>query len=165
MHRKRYLLLLLLSLISGNTDTIPLQAQETSHPNILFIYADDQSTKTVGCYPGSWPWVRTPNIDGLAEHGVRFSHCYLGSWCMPSRASLLTGHLPHAIQSMSMQGTYPGSSYDPQQCPFWPKVFRQHGYQTAQIGKCHARADGHAHASDGAAFEGFVHRKILHGRI
>ena len=52
-------------------------------PNILFIFADDQSYKTVGCYPESWPWVRTPNINALAKSGVRFHGAYLGAWCMP----------------------------------------------------------------------------------
>jgi arylsulfatase A-like enzyme len=112
-----------------------------SKPNILFIFADDQNTKTLGCYPESWPWVRTPNIDGLAKRGIRFQHCYLGSWCMPSRANLLTGRYPHAIESMRMEGDYPGSTYDPNQCPFWPRVFRQNGYHTAQIGKWHTGTD------------------------
>jgi arylsulfatase A-like enzyme len=60
---------------------------------------------------------------------------------MPSRANLLTGKYPHAIQSMRMEGEYPGSTYDPEKCPFWPKVFRSNGYQTAQIGKWHTGTD------------------------
>ncbi|MCS6850785.1 MAG: sulfatase-like hydrolase/transferase [Gemmataceae bacterium] len=116
-------------------------AEGARRPNILLIYADDQSYKTVGCYPESWPWVKTPHLDALARSGVRFHGSYLGSWCMPSRASILTGKQPHAIQSMRMEGTYPGSTYDPQQCPFWPAVFRQHGYHTAQIGKWHTGTD------------------------
>lgn len=110
-------------------------------PNILLIYADDQSYKTVGCYPGSFPWVKTPNIDRLAASGIRFNHCYIGSWCMPSRATMLTGRLPHGVESMRMEGKYPGATYDPEQTPFWPKVFRQHGYHTAQIGKWHTGTD------------------------
>ena len=47
-------------------------------PNILFIFTDDQSNRTVGCYENSYDWVRTPNIDGLATDGVRFSHAYIG---------------------------------------------------------------------------------------
>src|SRR5947207_4253394 len=89
-------------------------------PNILFIFADDQSYKTLSCYPGAPAWVKTPHIDRLASRGVRFERCYLGAWCMPSRASLLTGRLQHAVMSMSMQGTYPGSTYDPELCPFVP---------------------------------------------
>ena len=110
-------------------------------PNILFIFSDDQSTRTVGCYPGSWPWVKTPHLDALAAQGVRFAHAYMGSWCMPSRASLLTGLHPHAVESMRMEGKYPGSVYDPARCRFWPSVFRAHGYQTAQIGKWHTGTD------------------------
>ena len=110
-------------------------------PNILLIYTDDQSPKTVRCYPESWPWVRTPHIDALAASGVRFTSAYLGAWCMPSRATMLTGRLPHGIESMRMEGTYPGATYDSQQCPFWPRVFRERGYQTAQIGKWHTGHD------------------------
>lgn len=117
------------------------KAADAKRPNILFIFADDQSYKTVGCYPESWPWVKTPNIDALAKSGVRFHSAYLGAWCMPSRASLLTGHQPHGIQSMRMEGKYPASTYDPKQCPFWPARFRAGGYHTAQIGKWHTGTD------------------------
>jgi len=116
-------------------------ADAPKKPNILFIFADDQSYKTVGCYPESWSWVKTPNIDALAKSGVRFHGAYLGAWCMPSRASMLTGHHPHRIQSMRMTGDYPASTYDPKQCPFWPALFRKNGYHTAQIGKWHTGTD------------------------
>lgn len=118
-----------------------LTGAEARRPNILFIYADDQSTKTVGCYPESWPWVKTPHIDALAKNGVRFHAAYLGSWCMPSRATLLTGRHPHGIESMSMEGKYPGSTYDPARCPFIPAQMRQQGYHTAHIGKWHTGTD------------------------
>lgn len=127
---------LLLLLAAG-----PIAAAEQSRPNILFIYTDDQSYKTIGCYAGSPAWIKTPNIDKLASRGVRFERAYLGSWCMPSRASLLTGRLPQGIESMRLTGAYPASSYDPARCPFVPAVFRQQGYQTAQIGKWHTGVD------------------------
>ncbi len=60
---------------------------------------------------------------------------------MPSRASVLTGRLQHGIESLRMEGTYPGSIYDPQRCPFIPAEFRRQGYQTAQIGKWHTGVD------------------------
>lgn len=115
-------------------------AQE-KRPNILFIYTDDQSHRTVSCYEEAYPWVNTPNIDALAKAGVRFSHAYVGTWCMPSRATMLTGHHQFGVQSMRMEGQYPGSVYDPKQCPFWPSVFRKHGFTTAQIGKWHTGID------------------------
>ncbi len=110
-------------------------------PNILFIYTDDQSHRTVSCYSEALPWARTPNIDRLAARGVRFTHAYIGTWCMPSRATLLTGRHPHGVESMQMEGKYPGSVYDPAKCPFWPAVFRKQGYVTAQIGKWHTGTD------------------------
>ena len=54
---------------------------------------------------------------------------------------MLTGRHPHGIQSMRMEGPYPGSTYDPKQCPFWPALFRKNGYHTAQIGKWHTGTD------------------------
>ena len=95
-------------------------------PNILFIYTDDHSHRTLSCYPEAYPWVRTPNIDRLASQGVRFTASYNGAWCMPS-ATMLTGHYQHGVESMRMEGLYPGSEYDPQRCPFWPKELRRHG--------------------------------------
>jgi len=121
---------------------LPLLSLAAPRPNILFIYTDDQSSRTVGCYEDAFDFVKTPNIDALAKTGVRFSRAYIGSWCMPSRATMLTGHHQHGVESMRMEGKYPGSTYDPKQCRFWPSVFRQHGYITAQIGKWHTGVDG-----------------------
>jgi arylsulfatase A-like enzyme len=116
-------------------------AAAAERPNILFIYTDDHSYRTIGCYPESYDWVRTPNFDRLAAQGVRFSSAYIGTWCMPSRATLLTGNHSFGVESMRMEGEYPGSAYDPAQCPFWPRVFREQGYVTAQIGKWHTGTD------------------------
>ncbi len=116
-------------------------ARAAERPNILFIYTDDHSYRTVGCYPESYPWVRTPTIDRLAREGMRFESAYIGTWCMPSRATLLTGHHQFGVESMRMEGPYPGSVYDPRKCPFWPAVFRRQGYVTAQIGKWHTGVD------------------------
>ncbi len=116
-------------------------AASAERPNVLFLYTDDHSYRTVGAYPQSYPWVRTPAIDGLAARGMRFEYAYIGTWCMPSRATLLTGLHQFGVESMRMEGPYPGSTYDPEQVPFWPKVFRENGYFTAQIGKWHTGTD------------------------
>ena len=110
-------------------------ASGADRPNVLFVFTDDQSYRTVSCYPEAYSWVSTPNIDALAAKGVRFTHAYIGTWCMPSRANMLTGHHQFGVESMRMEGEYPASEYDPDKCPFWPKVFRENGYVTAQIGK------------------------------
>lgn len=110
-------------------------------PNILLIYTDDQSDRTVSCYEQAYDWVRTPNIDELAKSGVRFQHAYIGSWCMPSRATILTGLHQHGIETMRMEGRYPGSEYDPEKCRFWPSVLKKNGYTTAHIGKWHTGTD------------------------
>ena len=74
----------------------PSRAAETAsppgpgdgRPNILLIMADDMGFSDIGCYGGE---VRTPNIDGLARRGIRFTQCYNNAKCGPTRASLLTG--------------------------------------------------------------------------
>jgi hypothetical protein len=73
-------------------------------PNILVIYTDDHSHRSVSCYPEAWKWVNTPNIDRLAARGVRFAHAFVGTWCMPSRATLLTGHHQFGVESRPASG-------------------------------------------------------------
>lgn len=112
-------------------------------PNILYILTDDQSFRTVGCYrnEGAYDWVRTPNLDRLADRGVRFTHAYLGSWCLPSRFTALTGLHPYGIESFRHGLVYPRNSYDPDRVTFWPRVFRAGGYYTGMIGKWHTGKD------------------------
>ena len=120
---------------------VAIAAGTAERPNILFIYTDDHSHRTVGAYPESYPWVQTPAMDRLASQGVRFEYAYIGTWCMPSRTTLLTGRHQFGVETMRMVGPYPGSTYDPEKSPFWPKVFRENGYFTAQIGKWHTGTD------------------------
>ena len=112
-------------------------------PNILYIFTDDQTHRSVSAYEEAHDWVQTPNIDKLAENGMRFTSCYTGTWCQPSRASKLTGLLQHSLNSIEISD-YPMASYDPKTLPFFPSVFRQQGYETACIGKWHLGEDlGH----------------------
>lgn len=127
--------LLLLSLLGSSF------CAQAAKPNILFIYTDDHSYRTLSCYEHAEPWARTPNMDRLAARGIRFTHAYVGTWCMPSRATMLTGRHQYGVQTMKMVPPYPGSTYDPAQCKFWPAVFRQEGYHTAHIGKWHTGTD------------------------
>ncbi len=112
-------------------------------PNILYIFTDDQSTRSVSCYEDARPWVETPHLDKLASSGMRFTTCYTGAWCQPSRASALSGLLQHGIQTLKITD-YPMAEYDPEQLRFFPSVFRKQGYETACIGKWHLGEDvGH----------------------
>lgn len=71
------------------------RAAGTAPPNIIFVLADDLGYGDLGCY--GQKRFRTPNIDGLAEEGVRFTQFYAGApVCSPSRCSLMTGlHTGH----------------------------------------------------------------------
>ena len=127
--------------VGGATARAADEPAASKRPNILLIYTDDHSHRSVSCYPEAWDFVKTPNIDRLAKRGVRFAHAFIGTWCMPSRATMLTGHHQHGVNSMRMVGQYPGSTYDPAEAPFWPKVFRSEGYNTAHVGKWHTGTD------------------------
>ena len=94
---------------------LPLSAVAESKPNILFIYTDDHSYRTLSCYEGAESWAKTPNMDKLAARGVRFTHAYIGTWCMPSRTTMLTGRHQYGVETMRMTPPYPGATYDPAQ--------------------------------------------------
>ena len=57
-------------------------------PNVMLVLLDDMGFSDLGCYGGE---IRTPNVDGLAENGIRFSQFYNTGRCWPTRSSILTG--------------------------------------------------------------------------
>ena len=120
---------------------------DNQHTNILYIFTDDQSSRSVSCYPEAHPWVNTPNIDRIGEEGMRFTQCCTGAWCAPSRATALTGLLQHSIESLRLIGGYPAFSMDHKSCPSWPEHFRAAGWHTGIIGKWHTGPD-HGHGRD-----------------
>ena len=65
---------------------------DSSRPNIILILADDMGYSDIGSYGSE---IRTPNLDGMADTGLRFSQMYNYARCCPSRATLLTGISPH----------------------------------------------------------------------
>ncbi|XP_006877304.1 PREDICTED: arylsulfatase D [Chrysochloris asiatica] len=118
-----------------------LQADKTSKPNILLILADDLGIGDLGCYGNDT--LRTPNIDRLAEEGVRFTqHLAAAPLCTPSRAAFLTGR--HSFRSgMEAIDGYRalqwngGSGGLPANETTFARVLREQGYRTALIGKWH----------------------------
>ena len=61
---------------------------DKTRPNIILIMADDVGYECFGCYGSSQ--YQTPNIDRLAQHGMRFNHCYSQPLCTPSRVKIMT---------------------------------------------------------------------------
>lgn len=61
-------------------------------PNIIVVLSDDMGFSDIGCYGGE---IETPNLDALADGGLRFTQFYNTGRCCPTRASLLTGLYPH----------------------------------------------------------------------
>ncbi|MGB2824758.1 MAG: arylsulfatase [Phycisphaerae bacterium] len=98
-------------------------------PNIIFILADDLGYGDIGCY--GQKRVQTPNIDGLAAEGMKFTDCYAGSTvCAPSRSCLMTGqHCGHTI--IRGNGRVPLRPEDVTVA----ELLKQAGYATALIGK------------------------------
>lgn len=112
------------------------KAKETSaQPNIVIIYADDLGYGDVGAYGATE--ISTPNIDMLAEGGIRFTNGHSSSaTCSPSRFALLTGTYPWRNKDARiLPGTAP-LIIDTEQLTL-PKMLKAKGYQTGIVGKWH----------------------------
>lgn len=110
-------------------------------PNILLILNDDMGYSDIGCYGGE---VRTPNLDGLAARGLRFTQFYNTARCCPSRASLLTGLYPHQADVGHMMGNDQIDGYLgdlSRNAVTLAEVLGEAGYGTAMSGKWHVTGD------------------------
>jgi arylsulfatase A-like enzyme len=134
MHRlKRVVLAAALGLVAS----VSARAADPK-PNIVFIMADDLGSADVG-YRGSD--IKTPNIDKLAEAGVRMDDFYGEPVCTPSRAALMTGRYPmrFGLQTLVI---FPSHSYGlPTDERTLPQALKEAGYTTLMTGKWHL---GHA---------------------
>ena len=107
-----------------------------SKPNVVVILTDDQGYGDLGCM-GSAD-LKTPNLDKLAENGIRFSSMYSASpVCSPSRAALLTGRYPgNAGVRAILAGHRKASGLTP--CvPTLATALKKEGYKTGICGKWH----------------------------
>ncbi len=119
------------------TMALQAQAKEDGRPNIIVILADDLGYSDMGCYGGE---IQTPNLDRLADNGLRFSRFYNTSRSCPTRASLLTGLYPHqaGIGRMTFDSKLPGYRGElSSNAVTIAEVLKDAGYQTGMIGKWH----------------------------
>jgi len=115
--------------------------EQSEKPNIVLILVDDMGFSDLGCYGSE---ISTPNIDGLAENGLRFTNFYNSARCCPTRASLLTGIYPQQAGMGGMvtrnpknaeKGPYQGYLNDT--CVTLAEVLKKAGYNTIMSGKWH----------------------------
>ncbi len=98
-------------------------------PNIILIMADDLGYGDLGCYGSKLN--STPNIDRMAEQGIRLTDFHAASWCAPSRIALMTGCQPNRPGLMGRKGTKRAERITV------AEMLKEQGYATALIGKWH----------------------------
>lgn len=103
-------------------------------PNVVIFYVDDLGWGDLSSYGATE--VSTPNVDELANNGIRFTDAHsAAATCTPSRYSLLTGQYAFRNNAAVLQGDA-GLIIDPAM-PTLPKMFKKAGYKTAVVGKWH----------------------------
>lgn len=146
MSYRIYLFLTSIALVSCARPNADGDARERNSrkPNIVYILADDLGYGDVSCYNPSEGLISTPNIDGLAAQGMRFTDAHSpSSVCTPTRYALLTGQ--YAFRSRLPVGVLRGygrSLIDPNSYTVGA-FLRGQGYSTAVVGKWHLGLDWH----------------------
>ena len=81
--------------------------EEVKRPNIIFMMTDDHTTQAMSCYGGRF--LQTPNMDRIANEGVRMDNCYaVNALSGPSRACILTGKFSHINGFTDNASTFSG---------------------------------------------------------
>lgn len=105
-------------------------------PNLIIIYADDVGYGDLSCYGN--PTIKTPELDQMAEEGIRLTSFYAAPTCSPSRIALLTGRYPARTGLGRDWGGGVGSDTGiPAYEVTLAEVLKQQGYRTQAIGKWH----------------------------
>jgi len=107
-----------------------------SKPNILVIWGDDIGISNLSCYSDGLMGYRTPNIDRIADEGMRFTDSYGEQSCTAGRASFITGQsvFRTGLSKVGIPGADVGLRAED---PTIAEVLKPHGYATGQFGKNH----------------------------
>jgi arylsulfatase A len=109
----------------------PTSAQAQGRkPNLVFVLADDLGIANLGCYGSDH--FKTPNIDRLAQSGIRFTNGYTAPLCGPSRALILTGRYAFRTGATNQDAT---GEMKPTVETFTPRLLKPAGYVSACVGK------------------------------
>ncbi|RZK72225.1 MAG: arylsulfatase, partial [Rhodococcus sp. (in: high G+C Gram-positive bacteria)] len=105
-------------------------------PNILVIWGDDIGITNLSCYSDGLMGYRTPNIDRLADEGMRFTDSYGEQSCTAGRASFITGQSVYrtGMSKVGIPGVDVGLSPED---PTIAELLKPLGYATGQFGKNH----------------------------
>jgi arylsulfatase A-like enzyme len=119
----------------GAALSLPAQAP-AKKPNVLIIMGDDIGIANLSCYSDGVMGYSTPNIDRLADGGLRFLHYYGEQSCTAGRSALLTGQ--HVIRTGLSKVGFPGAPMGMSQLdPSMGGLLKNLGYATGQFGKNH----------------------------
>lgn len=109
---------------------------DAKKPNIIFIMGDDIGWLNIGAYNQGLMATRTPNLDKMAQEGMRFTDYYAEASCTAGRANFITGELPIRT-GMTTVGQAGSSIGLPDQAITIATALKEQGYATGQFGKNH----------------------------